>query len=203
MNLDEVRRLYQAGLADRMAPAPEISVEQLEALAAHRLPEAEALALLDRVMADEGLRREYELLRSIHEAGRVLPPLRRWAPLAFAATLLLAVGGTYLVQRARVDGVDPVRGPGSAVELVAPAEAAVVSLPATFTWRSVEGVVRYRVEMLDGAGVPVLAQETSDTSVIVPAGAAGANAEYRWWVEASFPSGATRSPMRTVVLTPP
>jgi hypothetical protein len=203
MKMDELRRRYQARLAGRSTSGLEVTLEQLEALAAHRLAEAEAMDLLDRVMTDERLRREYELLRSIHEAGRMSPPGRRWMPIALAASLFLAVGATYMVQRVQLGGESEMRGPSAQVALLAPADQAVVPLPATLAWRPVSGAVRYRVELLDGAGEPTLAEGTTDTTLVVPVGGVTAGTTYRWWVEVIFPSGSARSAPRTITFSNP
>jgi hypothetical protein len=203
MNMDELRLRYQAGLAARPTAEPEVTVEQLEALAAHRLPEAEAMALLDRVMANEGLRREYELLRSVHEAGRISSPAQRWMPFALAASLFLAVGATFVVQRVRSGGEGEMRGPMAQVALVTPVNQSVVPLPATLAWRPVAGAVRYRLELLDGEGEPTLTEETTDTTFIVPVGGVTARTPYRWWVEVIFPSGSARSAPRTITFSIP
>ncbi|TFG45450.1 MAG: hypothetical protein E4H41_05015 [Gemmatimonadales bacterium] len=203
MNMDQLRRHYQAGLAVRSAAKPAVTVEQLEALASHRLSETEAMALLDRVMADDGLRREYELLRSVHEAGRVPSPARRWMPLALAASLLLAVSATYLVQRVWLGGEGEMRGPSAQVALVSPADQSVLPLPVTLAWRPVAGAVRYRVELLDGIGEPTLSEETTDTTFVVPFGGVASGMPYRWWVEVIFPSSSTRSAPRTITFSIP
>ena len=201
MSAGEIRRRYQSALARRSDPAPGVSVEQLEALAAHRLPEGEALALLDRVMADEGLRHEYELLRSLHAADAAARP-RRWLRPALA----LAAGVTVVVTIGTLmrAGGEPatVRGiPGGAL-LALPASGAVASLPTTLTWRSVPGARSYQVEILDRDGAVLHTRETRDTTIAVGTGDVPAGPA-QWWVEVRLATGADRSELRTITFAEP
>lgn len=202
MSIEEIRQRYQAALARRVDPAPGVSLEQLEALVAHRLPEAEALALLDRVMADDGLRREYEMLRSVHVASIASRPMQWWRPvLAVAASLALVVTIGALM-RAGGGPAGTVRGDPRAELLALPAPGAVAALPATLVWHAVPGARSYRVEVLDPDGAVLHARETRDTFAVVgtadvPAGVA------QWWVEVRFTAGAERSVLRPVRFTGP
>lgn len=204
MTDDELRRQYQGGLTRRAAMTPEMSVEQVEALAAGRLPEAEALRLLDQIMADEGLRAEYELLRAIHAAGRSSTAhRRRWQlGVGIAATFLLATVGVLAYVGTRGDRAET-RGADSAVELLAPEEQTPAVIPFTLAWRPVAGAVGYRVELLAEDGTVTLTRTVGDTVLVLTAGEAPASGTYQWWVEARVPSGHVRSTLRRLTLQGP
>lgn len=202
MSDEELRQRYQAGLKRRVGSDHGVSVEQLEALVAHRLSEAEAVALLDRVMADEGLRREYELLRSI-EATRT--PASSWirpAVLALAAGIAAVVAIASLRSPREDVAAGTVRGTERGVLLVSPAPGAAVPLPETLVWSSVSGARGYRVEVLAPDGTVVLAHEGVDTTLTVLPGAVPLGTA-QWWVEVRFASGADRSELRQVTFAAP
>lgn len=197
MSAEEIRRHYQAALARRADPQSGVSVEQLEALAAHRLPEAEALALLDRVMADDGLRREYELLRSLHTAGAAVPPKRWLRPaLALAAGLAAVVTIGNLVRAGR-EPAGTARGSGGTALLAQPASGAVATLPATLAWHPASGARSYRLQVLDPDGGVLMTRETTDTAITVQAGEVHAGPAH-WWVEVRLTAGTGRSELRAV-----
>ncbi len=204
MTDDALRRHYQGGLARRTNPTPSVTLEQLEALAGGRLREAEALNLLDQVMADEGLRAEYEVLRAVHVAGRAAAARRRrlQVGLGVAAGLLLAVTGVLSLRGVGPTGVG-LRGTDSAVELQEPEEDAPTTLPVTLIWHPVEGATAYRIELVTDEGVVALMRSTSDTVLVLDEGDALASGTYRWWVEARIPSGHARSPLRRLTLRGP
>ncbi|MGE0442012.1 MAG: hypothetical protein AB7S39_16105 [Gemmatimonadales bacterium] len=203
MNDEELRRGYRDALRGRPGDevARGVSLEQIEALAAGRLPEPEAMALLDRVMADDRLRAEFELLRSVHEAA-VQAPSRRWvAPVVLAATVVVAVGGAILT---RPRGGDPPRvrsGGVVAVALLAPAEDASLPRPVVLTWRPVADAVRYGVEVLDEAGTVVFTGTTRDTLVALPDSVLAGGARYRWLVSATTPLVVVRAAPRSFSVT--
>lgn len=200
---ERLRALYRGALgrSDRSGDTVSIPIERLEALAAGRVRGAEALALLDRVMADPALLREYELLRALHQAGasstqrkpRHAP--RRWLPLAAAAVLLVSVPFTWRAWSERAGAEDPltVRGAGTGVALLTPANDATVELPVRLAWQPVADALRYRVEILTEAGSVAWALEARDTSVVVGALSREGGARFRWTVEAVTPTGLQRS----------
>lgn len=200
---ERLRALYQGALgrAERPGDAAPIPIERLEALAASRVRGAEALALLDRVMADPALLREYELLRALHQAGdsstRREPrhTSRRWLPLAAAAVLLVSVPLTWRAWSERAGTEDPltVRGAGTGVALLTPANDATVELPVRLAWQPVADALRYRVEILTEAGSVALVVDARDTVVVVDALPADDGSRFRWTVEALTPAGPRRS----------
>jgi hypothetical protein len=199
---EEMRQRYQAGLQRRTERHPAVPLGQLEALVAHRLPEADAVALLDRVMADEGLRSEYELLRSIGAARHASPrPWVRPAVLALAAGLA-AVVAIASARGGRQEPAGTVRGNERGALLASPASGAVVSLPATLAWYSVPGARSYRVEVLDADGAVLLAREGTDTTLALESGRVPSGPA-QWWVEVRFTTGADRSELRSVTFAVP
>ena len=203
MNDDELRRRYQAGLARRVGGDPRLTLEQLEALVEHRLPEDEAVAALDRVMAEEGLRREYELLRSIRAAREA--GASNWIKptvLALAAGLAAIVAITSL-RGIRDDASTTMRGAESAVQLRSPAGGSTARVPVLLAWAPVEGATSYRVELVNDAGATVLTRQTPDTAITLLPEDGLPPAAYRWWVKAEVPAGQVRSEFREVRLQAP
>lgn len=120
-------------------------------------------------------------------AGR-RPALRLGAPILLAATLLLAIGLSRWVTGGPER--EPMRGASGALALVAPAEGAVRGDSLRFVWRSVEGAVRYRFELLDGGGLVLYETTTVDTALSLPGTVAlRGGAEYRWLVRATDSAG--------------
>jgi hypothetical protein len=197
-----LRAWYAEALARRVeGEAGHVDLEVLDALAAGRLDDDRALPLLDRVMSDPALLREYELLRATHAAGRLRSAgAPRW--LALAAALALVASATAVWQATRPAGPAVLRG-GAAVTLVAPAADAPVPGPVRLMWRAVPAAVRYVVEVSDDQGRPVMREETADTVLAVPPGRLAAGSAYLWWVEARTPAGSLRSSPRRLATTPP
>ena len=203
MNDDELRRGYQAGMRDTPADDP-VTEEELLALVERRGDEATRLAILDRVMASETGRREFELLRAAAAAARGVRPApaaaRRWViPLLAAAALALVAVTLTLTRR---DPEPRFRGGnGEAVALSAPWDGAEVpgSAGTRFAWRPVPRATRYRVEVLDPDRTVMFTAETADTEAVtdraLPAGA------YLWRVEALLRDGSLRqSPVRRLTV---
>lgn len=205
MTEDRLRESYQASLRARPGDgaASVVPVEQLEALAAGRLPEAEALPLLDRVMSDEALQREFELLRAVHAAATPATRAAWWRTPALVASSAAVIALCVLLFRSPSGPERPVvRGGAAGITPAAPDGDAAVSLPAELAWHPVPGALRYRVEVLTAEGVPAFSGETRDTSLSLDAGAVAAGATYRWWVEAVTPGGSLRSEPRGVTVRP-
>lgn len=202
MNDDELRRTYQAGMRDAPGPGPEAPVteDELLMLVERRGDEATRLAILDRVMASETTRREFELLRSAASAAKAVRPAparSRWIVplLAAAAVALVAVALTVT----RREHEPQFRGPtnGEMVALVAPWDGAEVggSAGLRFAWHPVRGARQYRIEVLDPSQAVVFEAEVADTEAVtetaLPAG------DYLWRVEARLRDGSLRhSPVR-------
>lgn len=192
---ERLREAYRRASAAR--PHVPISPEQLDALAAGRLRGDAALALLDRVMADPVARREFELLRAVHEAGR--PPASRvsfrWMGLAAAAALLIAVPLLRPGRGADAPAGDApvVRGGAAAVALLAPDSAAMVDAPVEFRWRPVAGALRYRLEVIEADGSVAFERELPDTVLALAPDALPAGMALQWRVEAVTPEGVRRS----------
>lgn len=208
-----LRELYERALTERGVPerAGCVSPAAILALVRREGAEEQRLATLDHVLACAACRGEFELLRAIElageQAGVVSAPARRsWAnrgwrqvaPLALAASVLLAVGVGVWQRVGRHEGPEVERGVPDAVTLVAPAADATASAPVSFVWRAVPGARRYQLEVLDAGGTPVYALSTGDTVVTLPdMRRLARGAEYRWWVRASDDAGFQRaSPMR-------
>ena len=176
--------------------------------------EDERLAALDHVMACPDCHREYEWLTAVEEAAtRTTPRARdvaaaRWwqrgAPLALAATVLLAVG-ILLIPKLNRGRPEPVRGSESDIVPVGPAGDAQVRLPFTLVWHPLNGATRYVVEIQTPDGVVAFADTTADTTLAVTeASRLTAGSDYRWWVREVTDGGAPRSsPFSNLRLTPP
>lgn len=207
MNDDRLRELYQAAEAARAeasrasCPAP----EALLALVERRGPEAERLATLDHVMACADCRREFDLLRAVHEAGaedeagrerREVRSWRRALPAALlAASIIIAVGiGVEHRREASAGGgVEQVRGGAEGVALVAPAAGSSVEATPRFVWRAVPGAARYHLEIVDADGAVVLTADATDTTYTPPRpGVLLPGRQYSWWVSAIDAGGAQR-----------
>ena len=187
-------------------PAP----EALQALVRAEGAESERIALLDHVLTCARCRGEFELLRAIEQAGgqqaraSTWRQPRSWIAVALAASLLLAIGigtGRHFVDGDLPD--DTFRGAAD-VTLVVPQDAAAAprSAPLTLAWHRIAGVDRYALELLTADGSVALAQETSDTSITIPAARLPAAGDYRWMVRAAAPAGVDmRSGARRLRLT--
>ncbi|HEV8600402.1 MAG TPA: zf-HC2 domain-containing protein [Gemmatimonadales bacterium] len=201
MNDPRLSELYAEALARRAdggrtaCPSP----EQIFALAERTLPEAERLRLFDHVMACEDCRREYALADAAVRPGR---PSRKTLIWAIAATLAL-VAGVSLVRRTSFDA-GRLRGGGNEVILLSPAEAEVLSVPATFAWRPTSAGAEYSFELLGPSGDPVFQVLTSDTIAVLPDTVRlTTGATYRWGIRSRLPDGSESvSSLRSVRAAP-
>jgi hypothetical protein len=195
MTDEELRRAYQAATSARPSGRRECpGAEAISALVEREGKEADRLALLDHVMTCSACRRDFELLRAVHvsspDASR-----RRFQPLALAASiaLLVGLGGMGLWSTLGRDQPDLQRSSSAEVELVTPADGAVVNQPVRLAWRPVSGSFRYTVELLAGDKV-VQSWVTGDTSVTMPASGDPMvqPGTYAWWVQARLTDGTER-----------
>lgn len=207
MKHEELRTAYANLLAERDRPGDEcVSPDALLAVVEGSASESERLATLRHVGACRTCRAELDLLRTARDAAtRTREPAAgrpRWAA---AAAILLLAGGIAVWQATRETGPAPLRDASSAsVQLVAPADEAVASLPVQLVWSAVPGAIRYEVEILGPDGGVALAVETTDTVVVVSqAGALVPGVAYRWWVEAELLTGSRASLARRLRIATP
>jgi hypothetical protein len=218
-DLNETSRLQQ--LYERRVAARDTGnragcqpVEAILAVIQREGSEDERLAALDHVMACPDCHREYEWLTAVEEAATTAAPrardvaARRWwqrgAPLALAASVLLAVG-VLLIPKLNRRGPEPVRGPESDIVPVGPTTGAQVKLPFTLAWHPLNGATRYVLEIQTSDGTVAFADTTGDTTVTVgDASHLAAGSDYRWWVREVTDGAAPRSsPFSNLRLTPP
>jgi hypothetical protein len=206
---ERLRELYERALAERGAPerARCASPEAILALVRREGAEERRLETLDHVMACDACRAEFELLRAIEQAGAGAgaaraPAARPWssggwrraAPLALAASVLLAVGVGVWQQVGGRAGPEVERGAPDSVTLLAPAAGTAAGATVRFVWHSVPGARRYDLEVMDAGGAVVYATTTADTVVTVRDTARLRPAtDYRWWVRATDDAGAQRA----------
>ena len=206
VNDEQLRDMYAGVVTSRersrrgACPEP----EAILALVRREGAEEARLATLDHVMSCADCRSEFDLLRSIEvagaDAGASVRPGRRWAaPLALAASVLLAVVlGRYALP-GQPDS-DVVRsGAGDRVTLYAPPPEAVTGSPILFAWQPIAGASRYRLEVMNPGGEVVLEAETADTAILLQSSAELAAGEYQWWVGATA-AGSARSELRSLRL---
>lgn len=173
-------------------------------------PEAERLRILDHATACPACRADLALLHATSGMGvseQAVTPRRyawrRLAPLALAASVILAVGiagvGSWInrppddVTRGGETG-----GPG----LIAPATGARIGAGLVqFIWHPVAGALRYTMEVSAEDGTVVFTAGTVDTAAAGSLGGASAG-PYRWWVRAHLDDGTERrSETRTLEVT--
>jgi hypothetical protein len=197
---ERYRQLMERGQAGAVEPA--VPLETIQALAEDRLQGEARLAALDRILADEAARTEYEFLREIAgERPRQPNHSHRWLT---AAAVLVAVGGGLLWRASSRSGPEPLRGPGSSVVLMLPEDgAAIAAGDHRFYWRPVNGAVGYVLEVVTQEGEVAFRAETTDTTAVLTASAGRPlpPGPAQWWVIARL-GGATelRSAPRRVVL---
>ena len=212
MSDDRLRDLYtaavQAGVATSGGTHP--TPEAIAQLIRREGTEEARLATLDHVMSCSNCRRDFDLLRTVEQAGvqsgaasARAADRRSWMiPASLAATLLLAVGvGRTLITPAD----DTTRGgEDSPVVLVAPGAEAAAGAPLVFTWRPVAGASRYELELLDAGGGVAAAAATADTTASPGTVAGLPPGDYQWWVRATTTDArSVRSPVRPLRLTAP
>jgi hypothetical protein len=195
-----LRALYARLLEQRAVPpnAPSVPVETIHALAAGTYAGKDREALLDAVLADPATRAEFRFFRDVVREGPRAGGFRvaRWAgPLALAASVAIVVTlGSRLVDR----GPGPLRGEDPAMSVVSPG-ASVAAGDVRFTWRPVQGVETYDLEVTRDDGASILRATTTDTTVLATLPASPDT--LRWWLTVRHDDGRVeRSPIRTLLV---
>ena len=200
---EALREAYQRALDARRASGREpcVAPEAMLSLLRREGTEEQRLEVLDHVMGCGACRSEFELLRSMEQAGagteRAGPavlriPARFAVPLALAASLILVI---TIGQRLRSpEGTDVDRGTVDGVTLLGPPSEIAAGTSPTFAWKPVPGAQSYELEVLDEKGAVVWGARTSQTSVtlsdprlLTPGDS------YRWWVRATTAPGDQRA----------
>jgi hypothetical protein len=200
--------LYATGTAGEALP-PHPEPEAIAAVIERSGAEADRLRTIEHIAVCRRCRREFDLLRAAHVAGRALVAhSRRARVIGLAAAAVLVVAATLQFGRLRagrgvtasVDrGAVPVDG--AAIALVEPAMDASTGPAPLLRWRSVRGAASYHVEVLDSTGAVMATHDTRDTSfAVVPALAPGRT--YRWWVQATVNGEPRPSPFGTFKTRP-
>ena len=200
MNDEPLKAIYGDALRKATPASACASPEQLLALVRKEGPEERRLATLDHVMTCSRCLPEFELLRSIEQAGgsagnhaTARRDWRWYVPVALAASILLAV---VLVRRV-APPTEMTRGAENAVVLLMPGVSIVSGHPISFAWRSISGAKAYRIEVLAHDGSAVASAETTDTMLTLDATRQLPAGTYTWWVRATLPGGeSVRSSMR-------
>jgi len=195
-----LQRLYSGRVVRRGAAEGCVAPEAILAVLQREGAETDRLATLEHVMSCAACHREYEWLRAVDEA--VLEGKRaadgsgrRWwsraAPLALAASLVLAAGTALLMTRR---GAEVQRGEGGEIELIAPSDRVGPGGELTFVWRPLAGAPEYVVEVQRRDGSVAFSDTTADTTLsiaeplrVLP------GSEYRWWVRETTDGAEPRS----------
>lgn len=216
LNDTRLQELYARRVAARGAGAgsPHAEPEAILAVVLREGPEEARLATLDHVMSCAACHREYEWLAAVdraaaeteaESAARGAPrPWWRQAPLALAASLLLAVGAGLAVRQLVSGGAETVRGGAGDIALMAPADDAEAGAPLTFAWRRIPEASRYVLEVQRQDGSVAFADTTADTTVTLarPAEVLPA-ADYTWWVRETTDGSEPRASERRTLRLPP
>lgn len=185
---DRLGALWAAGAAAESPPSHP-APEAIAAAVERRGPEAERLRTLGHIAACPPCRRDFELLRSTHQAGRELVARPWWVRaggVAAAAVLVAMVGiavgritarGPASTPRGSAPPAEAVR----AIEILTPPRGAVTTAAPQLAWRAVPGAGIYRVEVLDGTGAVIARRDTPDTVLAALSLLPGRT--YRWWVQ--------------------
>lgn len=214
MTDDQLRELYARALAGGASLPGNgsgqcVTPEKLLGLVRREGTEEQRLQTLDHVMACEACRRELDLLKTIEQAGVEMGAAgtegrfgwQKFARLALAASLLLAVGIALGIRHSG-DSADVPRGGAAAVVLLAPPERIAEGQPVTFAWHPVRNAHQYVFELLDAgsgrSGTTAFVRTTSDTSLVLEPAEFRRGQEYQWWVRALTPAGELTSPMRAL-----
>jgi hypothetical protein len=189
---ERLQKLYASRVAGRTGGEPHASPDAILAVVTRETSEEERLATLEHVMACAECHREYEWLTAVNEAGLeaqgtgAASPRRAWwrgAPMAMAASLLVAVGAGLVLSGVLRTGDDRERGASGDIALVGPGNQVSDKGPITFAWHAVAGVSRYVLEVQRTDGSVAIADTTADTSATVTdMTRLRPDSAYRWWV---------------------
>lgn len=201
---ETLREAYERALDARRVSGREacVSPEAMLSLLRREGSEEQRLEMLDHVMGCGACRSEFELLRSIEQAGAatterathaVLQFPRRFAvPLALAASLILVV--TVGQRLGSTGSPDVERGSSDGFALLEPPPEIAPGISPTFTWKPVPGAQSYELEVLNEAGTVVWGARTSETSVTLSdPRVLTAGKTYRWWVRTTTAGGDQRA----------
>jgi hypothetical protein len=202
-----LRRLYSGRVAARGVGTGCVTPEAILAVIQREGGEEERLGTLEHVMSCASCHREYEWLKAVDESGggtegssvaRGRPGWSRAAPLALAASLVLAAGTALLMTRR---GSDIERGERGSLELLAPRVGEAAGRPLTFAWRPVADASAYVLEVQRADGSVAFSGTTADTTMSVAGLTEG---EYRWWVRETTDGSEPRSSeLRKLLLSGP
>lgn len=200
---ERLQKLYAGRVAGRTGSEPHASPEAILAVVTREGSEEERLATLEHVMACAECHREYQWLTAVNEAGieaegsAGAAPRRSWwrgAPMAMAASLLVAIGAGVVLSGVLRSGDDRERGASGDIALVGPRERVSSAGPITFVWHAVPGASRYVLEVQRVDGSVAIADTTADTSATVSDTVRlRADSAYRWWVREATDGSEPRS----------
>ena len=189
---ERLQKLYAGRVKSRAGSEPHASPDAILAVVTREGSEDERLATLEHVMACAACHREYQWLMAVNEAGVEAEgsagvvsrrPWWRGAPMAMAASLLVAVGAAVVLTGVLRTNTDRERGASSDIELVGPGARVSGSQPITFAWHAAPGVSRYVLEVQRADGSIAYADTTADTSAtLADASRLRPDSTYRWWV---------------------
>ncbi|HET7469950.1 MAG TPA: hypothetical protein VFJ81_09765 [Gemmatimonadales bacterium] len=202
---ERLQKLYAGRVAGRTGSEPHASPDAILAVVTREGSEEERLATLEHVMACAECHREYQWLTAVNEAGveaegsaGAAPRRSRWlgAPMAMAASLLVAIGVGVVLSGVFRSADDRERGGGASADiaLVGPADRASIAGPIVFVWHAAPGVSRYVLEVQRADGSVALADTTADTSATVTdLSRLRPDSAYRWWVREATDGAEPRS----------
>jgi hypothetical protein len=200
---ERLQKLYGGRVAARTGNEPHASPDAILAVVTREGSEDERLATLEHVMACAECHREYQWLTAVNEAGleaegsAAASPRRPWwrgAPMAMAASLLVAVGAAVVLSGVLRTGDDRERGASGDIALAGPGERVSGGGPITFAWHAAPGVSRYVLEIQRADGSVALADTTADTSAtVIDASRLRPDSVYRWWVREATDGSEPRS----------
>lgn len=179
--------LYTRRRAQRRASAgaATVPVETVHALATGSYIGSDREALVDAVLADEGMRAEFLFFRDTSRGrpARGHSVFRLGVPLALAASVVVAIA---LSTRTGGEDAGPLRGGDTAIVALTPGVSAPAG-PITFAWRPVAGAVGYELEVTRDDGTSVVSERVADTTVtaMIPASAGS----LQWWITVRYDDG--------------
>ena len=190
----EIQQAYDQLLQRRANErnAPLISLDMVRELAELRTIGQEQVPLLDEVLSHPVTRNEFYFLREVARARN----RKRWngVPIwaAAAAVLVLALGASVFVRSALQQEPEAMRGRAAEIALLTPDDSATLGAQTRFIWRSAEGAVNYKLELLDAEGTVVWSTMGMDTVAVLPDDVERKiGARYTWLVRATLNDGTT------------